>query len=682
MATMTNLNYSGGQTVYIQQNNTDIQYSTNGNDWMTIFWPVFVENNDNTQGLLKIEFTTDLNLSNDYNYFICGTSHIQFGSTTIKNDASSSPLTNINIGTDASFSYNGFIQNGTTDDNGRNYIYIFNIYINANGTQLNDTCGWVGSSYFGKNAINNYIVNCHSNGIIGTNSGGITGGYSNGITFIGCSSSGSSYGGGIVGNYSSNIKCISCWSTGSISNNGGGIAGSYLYGECEITNCYSNGTISENCGGIVGANCGNDLDISSNVILIQNCYSTGNIGLKSGGIIGPDALPSVFTILNCYSTGDIANAASIGERSGGGIIGYYMSPTPSIPNYNVSHCYCSGSCNNFGYIISNTNAVPANCYSEAELTMGGWNSTNAKSVLIMTNDSPIWLEIINNNPFELFNMGYTPYSLNNINFAYPNEPSLNRQYALTVNEQTYDTINAYLSSNSFTLFDVSYNSITIDQNTGVISIDQLTNGTYILYINNLTIIYSVGETIVSNYANTTVILNIVLSNGLSCLVDNTYIYTPNGYININKLQKGNYVITSNNKKTIIIDIIKTLLIGNSTNYPYIIPKDGISLNYPKKELYISGNHMIQYNGWICPKFYFTQDTSYELITYYHIKLPNYLTDHLIISSDPTSTLLSDGIIVESLGNYNLNNYNILYHNEYTNRMNSNKKKLQLINSRI
>jgi hypothetical protein len=131
-----------------------------------------------------------------------------------------------------------------------------------------------------------------------------------------------------------------------------------------------------------------------------------------------------------------------------------------------------------------------------------------------------------------------------------------------------------------------------------------------------------------------------------CLTQDTDILTPNGYVNITSLKNGDLILTSDNREVKIEKIYSFPVVGNFNTYPYIIPKNSIDTNYPPQDLKISGKHLIRFNnGWIQPcsgfrNIKFEQDTSQDQFMYYHIKLPNYLTDFLVING---------GCVVESFG---------------------------------
>ena len=131
---------------------------------------------------------------------------------------------------------------------------------------------------------------------------------------------------------------------------------------------------------------------------------------------------------------------------------------------------------------------------------------------------------------------------------------------------------------------------------------------------------------------------------LVCLLYDTEILTPKGYIQINKLNIGDKVITSNLKIFKIKDIKKYSVKKNAKSSPYIIPKNYFGNNCPNKDTRISRLHNILLNDkWLSPEknsHIFEQDLSIKEIIYYHIELDDYKTDHLVING---------GLIAESYG---------------------------------
>ncbi len=437
------------------------EYRINNNLWSDFVFPVAIQNTniDPTNNILKIIFTTDITLYNFFDYFICSSDGIQFGSESLNSDGSR-PKINIE---DVN-SYPGLIFNGNSSTNGFNNIYIFNLEIYDTGTgntYLSDEAGWFGQDYFGKSALNNYIVNCYSRGDIPENGGGIIGGNAcdgsvgpGSLYIIGCSSSGDMgpLSGGIIGfnagQNGSSVTCQSCWSTGVIGTNAGGIFGSYpgiSEGLTNAINCYSTGIIGTNAGGIYGAFAGEYAGDNN----ATGCYSRGNIGTDGGGIYGSDAGigAGICTASNCYSNGVITT-------SGNGIYGSNKDP----------------------------GAIESNCYS----SNGSWSTstanTNLTGVPSLSVIGTTWVATVLNQPYELLNMGYTPYSITNISTS--STPSLIRTYSSTVKKGNSST-SGLISGLSYEILQNSGSNITINSTTGALSTYSSTSvGTYTLYIRN------------------------------------------------------------------------------------------------------------------------------------------------------------------------------------------------------
>jgi hypothetical protein len=154
----------------------------------------------------------------------------------------------------------------------------------------------------------------------------------------------------------------------------------------------------------------------------------------------------------------------------------------------------------------------------------------------------------------------------------------------------------------------------------------------------------------------------ILGKNISCFTEDTMILTPTGYINIKKLNIGDIVCTNDDRYVPIINIEINRVKATYHTFPYIIKPSSICLNYPLENIYLSAYHLIKYeNKWFLPKYLGEQDKSKDIITYYHIMLPNYLTDNLIVNN---------GTIIESLcDEHNISHKNmwkIRYHNAVKN----------------
>ena len=445
-------------TIYFKYfDGTGVQYKINDGEYNGFSLPVTIQNT-NTSYTLKVLFENDLILNSDIWYFICGSDNIQFGSKSLNPDGSRSVIT-----IDGVNNYPGLIQNGTSGTNGYNNIYVYNLKVIAtNGGTLASSSGWIGHSYFGKGSSNNYVVNCSSTGNISSQGGGVLGAYAgyqsaSSLYIIGCSSEGDigGDGGGIIGAYSGsnngNIICKNCWSIGTISFDAGGICGSYAgsnSGNIVITCCYGEGNI--NGGGIYGSNASNN----NGTVEAINCYSKGNIAGNSGGIYGSVAGGfdnSVTTAINCYSYGTI--------------------------DISTTGIYAVGK----GF-----NSIEIHCYSADN----SWSDSNANSSLTGTPNPDIgttWVSTGLNQPYELNNMGYTPYSLTIIDAS----SNLIQSYSQTILAGG-STVQAIVSDAEYQILAIkqdgsfiSVPSITIDYNTGAITATSDTEpGIYILYIRN------------------------------------------------------------------------------------------------------------------------------------------------------------------------------------------------------
>jgi hypothetical protein len=519
----------GGTTIYIRQNGSNVQYSNDQSTWNTIFFPTSIQNTNTSLGMLKVVFTTSIVLTDINSYFLCYSSHIQIGSESLNADGTRPTIT-----IDGVTNYPGLIQNGSSSSNGQNNIHIFNLVIgDSNGTTLVDSGGWVGQEYFGKGATDNYILNCTSAGVIPNSGGGIVGSFAaidsgSSLTVIGCSTTGSiaTGSGGIVGARAGEgggtITCESCWSTGSIGTQGGGIIGNALSTNGSvivITNCYTSGSIDFQGGGICGYGCDNGT--------ISKCYTTGSIGSQAGGIVSTSTNT---VVTNCYTTGN---------ASGGGCIAGSGTVT-------VTNCYTTGTVTGgVGYIKYNSSTVPATCYSEDKNSGSGWNTTNANTVLQGVPISTVgttWVATVLNDPYELYNMGYTPYSLTIIDTT--SSPSLVQIFSesLTAGSTSSEAIMADASGNIFVILEKSggdsgsYGTITISSQTGVLTTTSST----------VPGIYTITIRSIGSYNITTFTLNVTVqtSQGEVTCCDRPLQLNNIDYRRRNEILGGNILIGS------------------------------------------------------------------------------------------------------------------------------------------
>lgn len=469
---MTTLNRPGGTTIYFREESTAIQYSYDRTTWtgLSLFPCTITNTSPSATSILSVEFTTNVTFTDGLMYFVCGSSHIRFGNTSL-NDDGSRPVIII----DDVLNYAGLIQNGTGLGGGHNNIYVYNIIVSAlNESTLAADGGWIGQQYFGKVGTENYIVNCSSDGPISVRGGGIVGSASGGslvnqpgeLFIRGCSSSGpiGMYGGGIAGNYagegnnitSGSVTCEYCWSEGTIGEEAGGIFGSYSgvnYGSAVAIQCYSTNIIGVYGGGIFGSYAGESIGQAQ----AQKCYSRGSIQADGGGIFGFRAgfnfgATSAF---NCYSLGAVATP-------GTGIYG-----------------------------SSKSNGTETNCYAAD----GSWNSTAANTSLQGVPTSSIsagttWISTGLNQPYELNGMGYTPYTTLIVNES----SELVQTFTQTVRQGqiTLAAVISDASGNEFIILKIqdgnpeAYSTITINSQRGSIHTSSNTSpGTYLLTIRSV-----------------------------------------------------------------------------------------------------------------------------------------------------------------------------------------------------
>jgi hypothetical protein len=552
---------------------TGIIYKINDGGYNGISLPVTITNT-NTNYTLQALFENDLIIDSSLWYFICGSNNIQFGSTSLNNDGSR-PIITI----DGVLNYPGLISNGASGASGNNNIYVYNLEVRTtNGSTLLSDAGWVGHSYFGKGASNNYIVNCSSSGPIIDAGGGIIGGYSGSesgasLYIIGCSSSGATatYSGGIIGFYAGRnggaVTCESCWSTGAISGaNAGGIFGyeaANTNGFARAFKCYSFGAISgDNAGGIFGALAGTSASTEA-----EACYSQGAIsgagygsGTGAGGIYGSGAGSDGGTSIatNCYSWGLMTSQ-----------------------NFDNENGIFSGG-------TSGENRQFFNCYSAND----NWSNIAANALLSGTPNYPTTLIGTSwaatggaDYPYELNGMGYTPYSLTNI--VTSPTPALQQTYTQTI-QKGQTSVAAIIPGHSYDIFKISggtpssYATITMNDNTGIISSTTASAaGTYTITLRNT-----------GSYNFTTFELTISEAPApISdiCFPAGTPIQTDQGIIAIDKINTA--IHTIRNRK--IEGVVMTKL---NNNYLVCFEKNALGFNVPCRRTIMSANHLVSYEG--------------------------------------------------------------------------------------
>lgn len=487
----SSISTAGGNTIYIQYASSKLQYqinSTSAGGWSDLnAAPVSgytITNSSPGSGTVKVIFTTDITITASSQYFVCGSTNIQFGSETLNANGTRPTITISNVA-----NYVGFIGNGFSGADGYNTISVYNLIINPTGTTTQGTDGgWVCRTNFAKGATNNLVVNCSSSGTI--KGGGIVGGFAArlgvtptfnvaSLTVRGCTSSGDITGtcGGIVGyNSATNNGCSltveNCSSTGPIASGAGGITGAGCgtgTSVIEITNCYSTGPNTTG-GGIFGQTTGGTSSAT-------NCYSTGDIFSNGGGIYGANAgsAGGFASCTNCFSTGDI--------NSAGGIYG---------SGYNASgatayNCYTSGAASGLNaggiwYNSSSDTLQGLNNYSESNNGSSGWRDSNVilTGKPVSTSYGSTWSQINGiDSAYVLSSSGYTPYSTDLVTTASGSVTAGASTDPAVVSGYTYSTTPLSVNSSQPSIFPY----FTIHSSTGAITADASTPaGTYTIIV--------------------------------------------------------------------------------------------------------------------------------------------------------------------------------------------------------
>jgi hypothetical protein len=238
------------------------------------------------------------------------------------------------------------------------------------------------------------------------------------------------------------------------------------------------------------------------------------------------------------------------DSSSGGILA-----STGFNQYTITNCYTVGDVSgDLGYIIGASGEIPPTCFSEdASGTAGQWTSANADTVLLGF-PSPVigatWIDVSAGSPYELFTMGYTPYTIANIDTA--GTPMLNRSLAASVAAGA-STAAAIVSGKSYTLLDVEGDagSITIDVVTGIISTTGATApGTYIIYLRNT------GSYNITEYQ-----LTVTEGGGGTYSCCNRPTFTPGpgvGYAVYTDIRVGNILIETVQRRPLSYDQLMTI----------------------------------------------------------------------------------------------------------------------------
>lgn len=426
---MTSLSQDGAtDTIYIFQADGSYIYRVNQGTPVGLTFPVTIANTNATpaSNILKVFFETGLTITSTLGYITINSDGIQIGDQTINSDG-----TKYTITIDGVANYEGFIRN-----TGNSYTYLYNLnVVSINGSNLTGGCGWVGGYAYGSNGTNNFIIGCSCDGVIPDYSGGIVGSEAATMNVA----------------EACDLTIVGCTSSGSIGTDSGGIAGEYCGqsgSTVNITKCSSSGSIARGGGGIVGKLSGQ----GGSACFINKCFSTGPIGIEAGGICGQYAGDAGTTyVTDSYSRGTL-------DTDAGGIYGRYAAADGGATS--ATNCYTLGS-SIYG-MGAYESAYQAACYAAD----GSWSDTTAQSTMSTSN----FISIEANQPYELRNIGPSPYSLTTIVGE-----DMRLQYFQTIVAGSSTSVAVLAGLSSFSILEIDGESpaetptITIDSTTGVIS---------------------------------------------------------------------------------------------------------------------------------------------------------------------------------------------------------------------
>jgi hypothetical protein len=138
-----------------------------------------------------------------------------------------------------------------------------------------------------------------------------------------------------------------------------------------------------------------------------------------------------------------------------------------------------------------------------------------------------------------------------------------------------------------------------------------------------------------------------VSKNVSCFVAGTKILTASGYKLIEEINDGEMIATSDGRALQCKVYITEVKTTTKENAPYLIPANTFAPRCPARELTLSPLHAIQLSRgiWQIPKMAATLYSGVRQVkigsscTYYHLEMPNYLTDNIV----------AEGTVVESYG---------------------------------
>jgi alpha-tubulin suppressor-like RCC1 family protein len=256
--------------------------------------------------------------------------------------------------------------------------------------------------------------------------------------------------------------------------------------------------------------------------------------------------------------------------------------------------------------------------------------------------------------FSLIVVGYYPteeegIASDIIRFKTQRSPSQIKDFAIHKVDNSYllswSPLNTFYDRGDFDIinYNIEYkkhyeleytNLVTLDQNSTTYTLSGLENGveyTFRIYASN-----PVANGPIS-----------YIDPIIPCIPGWEKILTPTGFKKVSLLKDGDLVITNLLKQVPIKKIYHSTITTTKETAPYRFEVNSITKGYPSKAFDISPTHAISYgSNWIIPKYAYLSNIKAkqihigEKISYYHIELPDYLNDNLIIEG---------GAIVESFG---------------------------------
>ena len=139
------------------------------------------------------------------------------------------------------------------------------------------------------------------------------------------------------------------------------------------------------------------------------------------------------------------------------------------------------------------------------------------------------------------------------------------------------------------------------------------------------------------------------SEVIPCLLGSTRILTPTGWQRVDRLSAGDAVVTAAGRSVPVKAVYSTVLPqATEVTAPYRFQPGSIARGYPAAAFDVSPTHAVAVptGGWIIPKHAAMsgvkakQHSVGERITYYHVEMPDYLADNLVLEA---------GAVVESFG---------------------------------